>query len=261
MVHVATSAASPWPLSRRQWEPRRAGLWTASSSAMMTVHAGALALAVWWQPQTQLPEPPPPAAMMIELAPLAAPPSAAALPPPAPVEKKVEKPPEPEPVKKAEVALPKPKPKPKPVPKMTEEAPPPPTTTAEPSPAPVAAQSAPTPQAVSAPAAAPVAAPPSSGTAAASWQGALRAHLERYKRYPPAAMSRRQQGISHVRFAMTRDGTVVWARLERPSGYSRLDDEALALMDRAQPLPPPPPDVAGQTIEIVVPIEFFMNVR
>lgn len=231
---------------------------------MMTVHAGALALAVWWQPQTQLPEPPPAAAMMIELAPLAAPPSAAAPPPPAPVEKKVEKPPEPEPVKKAEVALPKPKPKPKPVPKVTEEAPPPTPTPAEPSPAPVAAQPAPaTPQAASAAAApaAPVAAPPSSGMATASWQGALRAHLERYKRYPPAAMSRRQQGITYVRFAMSRDGGVAWARLERPSGYSRLDDEALALMDRAQPLPPPPPDVAGQTIEIVVPIEFFMGVR
>lgn len=223
---------------------------------MITLHAGALALAVWWQPQTQPPEPPP-AAVMIELAPLAAPPAS----PPAPVETRMEKPPEPESVKKAEVALPKPKPKPKPVPKVTEEAPPPPTPTpAEPSPAPVAAPPATAPQtAPSAAAIAPVATPPSSGTAAASWQGALRAHLERYKRYPPLAIARRQQGISHVRFAMTRDGGVAWARLERPSGHVRLDDEALALMERAQPLPPPPPDVGGQTLEIVVPIAFFVR--
>lgn len=266
MMHVASTAVS-WPPSPRQWESRRTGLWTVSSSAMLTLHAGALAFAVWWQPQMQQPEPPPPSAMMIELAPLAAPPAPtniAAPPPPtniaAPVEKKAEKLPELQPVKKAEVALPKPEPQPKPAAKMTEETPPlektiepasVPTPAMQPTAAPRAASSAPV--------VAPVAATASPGTVALSWQGALRAHLERYKRYPSSAMARRQQGISYVRFAMNRDGSVAWARLEQPSGYSRLDDEAMTLMERAQPLPLPPSDVAGQTIEIVVPIEFFLR--
>ncbi|MTJ83606.1 MAG: energy transducer TonB [Telmatospirillum sp.] len=92
-----------------------------------------------------------------------------------------------------------------------------------------------------------------------SWQGALRAHLERYKRYPSVARFRHQQGVSFVRFAMTRDGQVRWARLERGSGTGILDEEALDLVTRAQPLPAPPPEVTGGEIEIVVPIQFFLR--
>lgn len=256
--------AVPVP-AREEWDTVRAGLWAASSVAMMTLHAGALALTVWWQPQAE-PLPPPPAAMMIELAPLAAPPAPPSKMAPGveqqaarPVEKVVEEQLKPEPVKKAEVALPKPKPQPKPKPKpvvKTIEEAPPVEKVVEQSTAPIASE---------APAAAKMAAPVSGAassapsTAVPTWQGALRAHLERYKRYPSAAQARRQEGVAYVRFSLNRDGTVRWARLERSSGFSRLDDESLALMERAQPLPPPPPELPGAAIEIVVPIEFFLK--
>ena len=92
-----------------------------------------------------------------------------------------------------------------------------------------------------------------------TWQGLLRLHLERHKRYPTTAQFHRQEGTSVIRFAMTRNGRVTETRLERSSGYSRLDDEALALPERAQPLPPPPPNISGKRIEIVVPIRFFLK--
>jgi protein TonB len=48
-------------------------------------------------------------------------------------------------------------------------------------------------------------------------------------------------------------------RLERSSGVRSLDDEALSLPKRASPLPRPPEEVKGDSIELVVPVEFFMS--
>lgn len=260
-------------LARQGWESPRVGVWTASVLAMMVLHAGALALAVWWHPQAE-PAALPPAAMMIELAPLAAASASPRNMAPAieqqaarPAKKVVEEPPRPEPVRKAEVPLPQPKPKPKQPPKPQPEPKPTPLvkTMAEAPPAETVVEHSTAPIATEAPVAPKMAAPASGAASSApsnalsTWQGALRAHLERYKRYPSAAQARRQEGVSYVRFSMNRDGAVRWARLERTSGFSRLDDESLALMERAQPLPPPPSEVPGTVIEIVVPIEFFLK--
>lgn len=92
-----------------------------------------------------------------------------------------------------------------------------------------------------------------------SFRDRLLGHLQRYKRYPQIAQRRREQGVPYVRFTMDRAGKVLAARLERGSGYAALDDEALALLERAQPLPPLPQDVVGDTVEIVVPIEFLLK--
>ena len=73
------------------------------------------------------------------------------------------------------------------------------------------------------------------------------------------ATFRRQQGVPYIRFVMDREGKVLSVRLERSSGYRPLDDEAVALPKRAQPLPKPPEDVKGETVELVVPVEFFMR--
>jgi protein TonB len=87
----------------------------------------------------------------------------------------------------------------------------------------------------------------------------LLGHLQRHKRYPPSAQSRRQQGVSYVRFTMDRAGRVLASTLERASRHAVLDAEALALLQRAQPLPPLPDEIDGDTLEIVVPIEFFLR--
>jgi len=42
----------------------------------------------------------------------------------------------------------------------------------------------------------------------------------------------------------------------RSSGSNLLDRETLALVERAQPLPPPPPEVSGSQIAVVVPIRY-----
>ena len=87
-----------------------------------------------------------------------------------------------------------------------------------------------------------------------NWTSQLVAALERQKRYPSEA--RGDQGTAQLAFKVDRRGNVHNARITRSSGSSVLDHEALALVQRAQPLPPPPPEVPGAQIPIVVPIRY-----
>jgi len=88
------------------------------------------------------------------------------------------------------------------------------------------------------------------------WLGQLAAHLERRKRYPQAAQSRRLEGTVRVRFLVLPDGTVTETELLSSSGIVELDDEVLNLLDRASPLPKPPADV--NTL-ITVPVNFSVK--
>jgi periplasmic protein TonB len=221
--------------------------------------------------------PPPPGVVMIDMAaePVAPPPAPepvpaaeptppqeqAALPEPEPPppEPVVEPPPpEPEPVKKPEVVLPTPEPPPPvqpPPPKKVEKAPDKPK---PPKPRPAAA---PPPAATQTTAAteAPAAASSAPSETVRSWQSTLLAHLERHKRYPRLAQARREQGVAYVRFAMDRQGRVLFARLERGCGYEALDQETVEMVMRAQPLPPPPPGDARSVIELVAPVRYALR--
>jgi periplasmic protein TonB len=88
------------------------------------------------------------------------------------------------------------------------------------------------------------------------WLGQLAAHLERRKRYPQAAQSRRLEGTVRVRFLVLPDGTVTATQLVSSSGIVELDEEVLNLLDRASPLPKPPPDVNPL---ITVPVNFSIR--
>ena len=94
--------------------------------------------------------------------------------------------------------------------------------------------------------------------AAPTWQGRVLAALQKVRRYPREASLRRQEGVPFIRFVMNREGKVLSVRLERSSRVRSLDAEAVNLPKRAQPLPRPPEEVKGDTIELVVPVEFFL---
>lgn len=92
-----------------------------------------------------------------------------------------------------------------------------------------------------------------------SWRSRLVATLERSKRYPSEARMRGEQGVTQLAFSIDRHGGVHHARIVHSSGSRLLDEATLALIERAQPLPPPPPELAGAEIAIVVPIRY--NIR
>jgi len=95
--------------------------------------------------------------------------------------------------------------------------------------------------------------------AVASWQGLLLGHLEKYRRYPRNAQRLRQQGVTQVRFSVDRQGRVSNPRIGRSSGHHLLDEETLATLQRASPLPPPPPEIRGDPVEVMVPVSFFIR--
>jgi protein TonB len=100
---------------------------------------------------------------------------------------------------------------------------------------------------------------PPSADVVTNFQRLLLAQLNRAKRYPPLAQRRRAQGVAYLRFTMDRSGKVLAAQLERSSGHSDLDEEVLALIKRVDPLPPFPPEMTHGQLELVVPVQFSLR--
>jgi protein TonB len=240
--------------------------WVGSFVFVLALHAGAVGIALGWT-QPEVPYSPPPAAVMIEMAPLPAAPEATPneAPPGPELSEVIPEPEPPPPVDlkpppvKAEVTLPEPEPpppvdlKPPPKPKPVEKRPPKP-----PQPKVAAPQAAPQ-QAATAAAPAPGASPQPPSASLPTWKGLLLRHLERHKRYPREAQRRREEGVTYVRFTMSRDGRVLAVRTERAAGIASLDQEGIDLLRRAQPLPPLPSDQPGESLELIVPIQFFLR--
>jgi protein TonB len=95
--------------------------------------------------------------------------------------------------------------------------------------------------------------------AIARWESALAAHLERFKRYPQEARARGEQGTATVAFTIDHDGRLVSSRIVQSSGFARLDQETLAMLARAQPMPKPPDSALDSELSFVVPVRF--NIR
>jgi TonB family protein len=77
---------------------------------------------------------------------------------------------------------------------------------------------------------------------ARSWKAQLVAAMLRNKRYPEEAPSCGEQGVVHIFFSLDRQGRLLDSRLVQSSGVDSLDEEALALLRRGEPYPPPPPE-------------------
>lgn len=92
-----------------------------------------------------------------------------------------------------------------------------------------------------------------------NWRSRLVAQIERYKSYPAEAKERGAQGDAEVGFSVDRRGGVHRMRLVRGTGSALLDRDALAWVARAAPLPPPPPEVAGVLIPVVVPLRYHLR--
>jgi len=262
---AALSGGSSLPLFAEDQDRRR---WGTALATVLGLHAVALAIAAQWQTVPPLPEED--KAIAVELAPLpvadhlaVAASSPAAAPAPAQAVQQPQPPQDmPKPVERAEVALP-----PRPLP-------------------PVPAPAAPTPAPLPAPMAGAAGNGPASsagmgrggadageagmrggqpgrgreggGDAAAVWRGRVLAHLERHKRYPAAARMMKREGKVHVSISMDRRGHVLSVSVSRGTGFKPFDTEALDTVRRADPLPEPPAELAGNTIPLQLPIGFYL---
>jgi len=92
--------------------------------------------------------------------------------------------------------------------------------------------------------------------AQASWRRTLVSHINRYKRYPATAHAHRVEGVVTIQFTVDRAGSVVQTQVVQSSGSLLLDDEAVAILRRAAPLPAPPTQAEGSTFVFSLPIRF-----
>ncbi|RMH90733.1 energy transducer TonB [Lysobacter pythonis] len=235
--------------------------WAGGFAAALALHTAAIGASLYWARLPDTPTTPMPA-LLVDMTPepkTAAPPTDLPPGPPQPAQ---------------DAARPKPRPKPKP------EQPKPPHPDVEPLPAPVPDPApAETPEAdnaheseASLASAPPSAALPSAEQAAgrqalsgigktrvSNWQGALLAHLERHRRYPREAERAGLQGTVYVRISVDRQGNLLGWRITRGSGHDLLDEAALATVQRANPVPPPPPDITPMPVEVMIPVDFSIR--
>jgi len=116
-----------------------------------------------------------------------------------------------------------------------------------------AAQQTP-PQPQQAPTTAPALAPRELPPVIARWQQAVVARLAHFQRYP--AQAKGATGVVNLNFSIDRQGHVLNSEIINSSGSSVLDAEALSLLTRAAPLPPPPAAVPDTDLTFVLPIRF-----
>lgn len=88
---------------------------------------------------------------------------------------------------------------------------------------------------------------------------AIQARLARLKVYPRSAQIAREEGVVRVRFIVAADGSVLDWRVVDSSGFDSLDRAAEAMIERASPLPPIPPELGRDRMEIVLPVRFALR--
>lgn len=93
-----------------------------------------------------------------------------------------------------------------------------------------------------------------------TWETQVKVQLNRLKKYPPDAISRHRTGVALVAFVVDQRGEVISSRLVKSSGTMSMDTEALAVLQRASPLPQPPGEMlkAGQ-VPVTMPLEFTLS--
>ena len=77
------------------------------------------------------------------------------------------------------------------------------------------------------------------------------------KRYP--ADGKNNRGVAQIAFSIDRKGRVMSSRVVTSSGSAALDREAIEMIRRSQPFPPPPAALPGAEVGLTVPVRFNMR--
>jgi TonB family protein len=88
----------------------------------------------------------------------------------------------------------------------------------------------------------------------ATWEKELIAHLDRHKRYPPNHSLDNAELL--VNLVLNETGSVLSSRIVRGSGDGPLDETALAMIHRSDPVPKPPALVVRQGLSFTLPVIF-----
>lgn len=90
-----------------------------------------------------------------------------------------------------------------------------------------------------------------------TWQKELAAHFNKYKRYPADRVAQNAEVV--VGFVLDRLGHVLSTRVVKGSGDPSFDQAALAMLQRSDPVPPPPPLIADEGLTFTLPVIFHVK--
>lgn len=96
---------------------------------------------------------------------------------------------------------------------------------------------------------------------AKSYFAELMGWLNRHKEYPPHLKKEKIQGTVVLQFSIDRDGQVLSASIKKSSGNPELDQAALDMLAKANPLPPIPDSMGRDRISLAVPVEYSLITR
>lgn len=177
-------------------------------------------------------------------------------------------------VVKPEPPRPKERPEPKPTPKpiarpVPEPRPrveqdvvhPAPVEPASPPPAVVAVEPSPkaVPPALTVPVPPPVRERPVDDSMLSSYGDTLARILARYQHYPRIAQLRRWEGKVQLKVFVAKKGTITHVVVAESSGHEVLDQQAVEMVNRANPLPNMPEALQGREFTILVPVVFRLE--
>jgi len=86
------------------------------------------------------------------------------------------------------------------------------------------------------------------------WHKQMAIRLNSNKGFTPMAPG--QSGTVKVGFVIDRTGKLVSNWLAESTGIAALDEQALAIVERSQPFPVPPPELDDDRLSLIVPVVF-----
>ena len=92
-----------------------------------------------------------------------------------------------------------------------------------------------------------------------SYSSLLANAIAKFKQYPKIAQMRGWQGTVIADLEIDSKGSVISVKIKKSSSYEVLDNEALEMIKKASPFPPPPDNLRGKNFNVLVPISFKLE--